>query len=170
MFRSHEDEFEPNAESQWIRLLYDKFQPWEDKWVNHHKIPFDEFATICIGTVVEVLQTVLKLKVDLFTGIDSSTIFCKLRSTDENLKIHAQLIKYHLQLKHQEKKTNPYMSIAPYAEFKKDKVNKEGKTVTREKIYQRYDKLDKPVNPSEEEGGSLFRSVDRIYLVYDLVI
>ena len=55
MFRSHEDEFEPNAESQWIRLLYDKFQPWEDKWVNHHKIPFDEFATICIGTVVEVL-------------------------------------------------------------------------------------------------------------------
>ena len=62
------------------------------------------------------------------------------------------------------------MSIAPYAEFKKDKVNKEGKTVTREKIYQRYDKLDKPVNPSEEEGGSLFRSVDRIYLVYDLVI
>jgi len=60
------------------------------------KIPFDSFAEICLSTILWLFESHLKLKVSLFKSIDNAKIYCKLRATTENLKIHADLIDYHL--------------------------------------------------------------------------
>ena len=58
------------------------------------------------------------------------------------------------------------MLIPPFAPFKKNTVLKNGKELLREFKYRKYDKLN--LNEPKKEG-SLFRGVDRIRLVHNIV-
>ena len=60
------------------------------------------------------------------------------------------------------------MVIPPFAAFKKNKILKNGKELKREMKYRKYNKFNKTVKDSDP-GASLFRGVDRIRLVHNIV-
>ena len=93
---NEEEKKKKRAMAGWRKKLKNMIDEFITKLGDYDEIPFDKFAKLCIGAVVDILQTELKLKVELFTGVDSSTIFCKIRAKEENLKIHAELIEYHM--------------------------------------------------------------------------
>ena len=135
-----------DEKDEWRKGVLTRIMKFVEKWEDEDEIPYDKFAKLCIGAVVDVLQTVLKFEVDLFTGVDSSTIFCKVRAKEDNLKIHAELIEYHVQLRRFATTNEKYMQINPYAEFKKNKRTKNGKKmIRREAKYRRYNKYNIPV-------------------------
>jgi len=82
------------------------------------------------------------LKVDLFNSADNSKLFCKLRATTENLKIHADLIDYPLQFKSCPEDKKPFMTIPPYAPFKRNETTGRGVGADSENLYKQYNKLD----------------------------
>ena len=62
----------------------------------HEEIIFSNFAEEVLKTFIHVLQEHLKLDVKVFYSRDKDEIFIKVRSTEENLKIQADLDDYKL--------------------------------------------------------------------------
>jgi len=76
------------------------------------------FLEFILNSLIKILQKYLKFKVEMFRSRDNDEIFIKLWLSDTNLKIHADLIDYKLQLRLSEKDSveNP-SQITPFASY-----------------------------------------------------
>ena len=130
------------------------------------------------------MQKHLHLKVELFQSIDQDQIFCKIKCSEENLMNHADLTDYKLQFRKNPFDTKPYMDPPPHAPYERHESGNFGsqaqgllggfksKSVQKEKdLFQKYSrKSGKKLQPGHSEGETLFRYVDRVRLVNDMII
>lgn len=78
------------------------------------------FLEFILKSLLTILQQDLKFKVEMFRSRDNDEIFVKLWLSDTNLKIHADLIDYKLQLKLKEQtgeETQEHIPITPFASY-----------------------------------------------------
>lgn len=130
-----------------------------------------------INTVLEILQRILKFRVDIFFSRDDDELFLKIWATEDNLRIHAKNTDYILQLRvNPEDEIAIFNKVPPYAPFEMDiKVPTETPGVTKmrdiEHLYKHYDKIDREIKTQklQQEASSLFMGKDKIRLIYDQI-
>jgi hypothetical protein len=139
---------------------------------------FRDFLEFMLMEVVFVLQDHLNLEVKLFYSRDKDEIFCKLTAAEENLRIHADLIDYRLQMRKDEKDGNFYYTeVAPYARFERRPEKGSSELMSYfvspdvEKSYRRFDEYDEDVFPGDKrwETASVFRYKDKVRIIMDMV-
>ena len=146
----------------WLVALEEQF----NAFLGNSAVQFHHFAEFILKSVVTVMQKELHLEVNLFYSRDKDEVFCKLRSSEDNLKIQADLIDYQLQMTHRPDETLPYQEVPPFGALEvTPKRSLFGKTVDREALFQRYNWLDEPVSA----GGSLFQYKDRVRLIVSML-
>lgn len=121
------------------------------------KISSQDLAQRTISCALKLLQQTLHLEVRGNLSEDNETILIKLRSSEGNLKVQADLLDYSLQFRANPTDNLDFQKVSPYGPYeKKDEID--------EKIYKHYDNYG-----NEAETGSLFTQTDRIRLVYSMI-
>lgn len=113
--------------------------------------------------IIMILQDLLHLRISLLYSRDYQFIFCKIKASEYNLMVHADLLNYPLQYKRNMKDYYDYMYFSPYVPFNAISHQLNGKPDNLN-LYQRYSSLD-----SEDSNGSIFQSKDRIRLIKDML-
>jgi hypothetical protein len=157
-------------------LIFEKWEEFE-ALAKGTKVLLRDLMINIINTVLEILQRILKLRVDIFFSRDDDELFLKIWATEENLKIHAENTDYILQLRvNPEDEIAIFNQVPPYAPFEMDiKVQTETPGVTKmrdiEHLYKHYDKNDREIKTQnlQQEGSSLFMGKDKIRLIYDQI-
>lgn len=153
------------------------------------KIPTKNFLEYVMKTLLVILQRYLKFRVEMFHSRDNDEIFIKLWLSDENLKVHADLIDYQLQLKaltwreRLKEDKEGWSHVAPYAKYDRFKpvpiprdLNKSHSAAQYEEKdieinYKHYDAREVEIDnkPGLEGQGSIFTYRDKVRLVFDLM-
>lgn len=139
------------------------------------KLSYRKFLEHIMNTIFEVLQWHLKFKIEFIYSRDDDEIFVKIWASEENLKIHADVTDYLLQLRYDptQEKTE-YNRIPPHAQFDMT-LDLPGQSFGQsqskniENLYKHYDKYDKEVKAGSvgEDSSSLFCYKDKVRLIYD---
>ena len=138
--------------------------------------PYRDFLEFVIETFLKVIQEHLQLEVRLFLSRDQDEIFCKLRASEKNLKIQADLIDYLCQLQRmpQEPKTY-YSEVTPFGPFETNKTIESPNQLLSQYIYNEVEKYFKKYNSEGKkvkdpnEPGSFFRYKDKIRLLMSML-
>ena len=150
-----------NLKRPWVQSLLDQF----NALLGGQNIEHRRFAEFVLKSVVTVMQEELHLVVRLFYSRDKDEVFCKLRASEQNLKIQADLIDYSLQLAHLPEETLPYQAVPPYGSLEVTLKKSLLKHVDKEGLFQQYNWKDEPVT----QGGSLFQYKDRVRLIVSML-
>lgn len=111
------------------------------------------------------MQKHLGLEIKAFYSRDKDEIFIKIRASEENLKVQADLMDYRLQFKTRKKESKfPFKKWAPYAPFEKDQEATLGIKLggSKERNFKKYDENEQ----ESPDGTTFFRNVDRVRLIY----
>lgn len=87
------DDEEWEHEPGFVKGVKEKLKEFLDSCEN---VDYKEFAILILETIVEVMQDHLHLVVKAFYSRDKDEIFLKVRATEENLKVQADLVDYRL--------------------------------------------------------------------------
>jgi len=125
-----------------------------------------KIAQLQLETILVTLQHRLQMDVVAHVSRDLDEVFMKLRTSEENFQVQADLIDYELQLKEDPEDILPFQEVAPYAPFEK-KIEKPVFSyleLSQDVPYKRYDQYG-----HEKEKGTLFRNIDRIRLMKSML-
>jgi hypothetical protein len=156
---------------------------------HEEKIPTKNFLEYVMKTLLIILQRYLKFRVEMFHSRDNDEIFIKLWLSEENLKIHADLIDYQLQLKaltwreRLKEDREGWSHVAPYAKYDRFKPVPIPRDSSRSHSTAQYEEKDIEINykhydereveidnkPGFEGKGSIFTYRDKVRLVFDLI-
>ena len=103
----------------------------------------------------------LQIKTD--KSIDEDKFFVSLISSEENLMVQADLDEYLLQFKKIPNEKLNFQEVPPYGTFEKRQVSNNGRHKYLD-YFKNYDFED-----NEVEKGSVFKSKDRIRLIYSML-
>lgn len=143
-----------------------------------NSLVFKDFLEFMLKEIVHALQDNLNLEVRLFFSRDKDEIFCKVKATEENLRVHADLIDYRLQIVKDEKDGKFYYTeVAPYARFERRPEKGSSELMSYfvspdvEKYYRRFDEYDEDVKIDDKgwETASVFRYKDKVRLIMDMI-
>lgn len=79
-----------------------------------------------IKAVLKIVQEYLMLNTTSHLSVDSDEIFVLLTSSEENLKVAADLADYYLQLKPLSEGDESYKEVSPYGTYEKKKKSAHG--------------------------------------------
>lgn len=152
---------ETSLKRSWVQDLLKQLDSLSSgQSIEHHR-----FAEFVLKSVVSVMQQELRLEVRLFFSRDKDEVFCKVRASEQNLKIQADLIDYPLQMVHRSDETLPYQAVPPFGAFEvTPKKSLLMKHVDKEVLFQHYNWKDEPA-----EIGSLFQYKDRVRLIVSML-
>ncbi|CAG9319982.1 unnamed protein product [Blepharisma stoltei] len=138
------------------------------------KVKFKVVAQVVVRTIIKLLQDKLQLEINLHYSQLGDQIFIKLRSSENNLKVQADLIDYKLQFKadkdffKDQEHPLDFQAVLPYGAFEKQMPHKSVFAMMKanpEDLYQRYDTYER-----ESESGHLFKYVDKVRLVHSMIV
>jgi hypothetical protein len=118
---------------------------------------------LIFNDMIMLLQDTLHLRLNLFYSRDYKFIFCKLKASEYNLMVHADMLSYPLQYKRSMKEYHDYMFFSPHVPFRVLTLQGSGRSDNMY-MYERYNRYDE-----EDTSGSLFQSKDRIRLIRDMI-
>ena len=152
---------EASLKKPWVQSLLDQFNALS----KGQSIEGHRFAEFVLKSLVLVMQQELHLEVRLFFSRDKDEVFCKVRASEQNLKIQADLIDYALQLAHRPDETRTYQTVPPFGSLEvTPKKSLLMKHVDKEVLFQHYNWKDEPA-----ATGSLFQYKDRVRLIVSML-
>ena len=171
--------------SAWIEKTWKAFEvdtrDGETEWL--------KFVRMVAGVLVKIFQHELMLEVRMYLSKDESEIFLKVRASEYNLRVQADLMDYQVQIniarptpvdggdldeasakRMYQSEIYPkkgFSSVSPYGEFQNQVV---GKDVNLEifKIYKTYSKNGHKAH-AESEVASVFRKKDKTRIVLGMI-
>lgn len=126
------------------------------------EVSFQKFAEIVVTDVISALEKDCMMEIFPFYSRDRDEIYVKIRISEKNYKIQADLDDYYLQFKKEPSDTEPFQVISPFAPYEMEKPKRFvffGKAPND--YYQQYDDFD-----TATESGSLFQYKDKVRLLY----
>lgn len=129
------------------------------------QIQLKDLVSLIFTNICYLLQHHCKFDISVTLSRDKDRIFVRIRASEENLKVAADLDNFQLQFKAGRNHTEDFKKIPPYAPFELENKSASGHS-DPENYYQKYDEYDTPI----EEGGSLFHNQNRIKLIYRIII
>ena len=139
-----------------------------------NEISSKDLAIIAMKAVFKILQEYLGLWIKPYLSADNDQIFIRLKSSDHNLKVQADLIDYILQFNEKNSDINKFdaqlfQMVYPFGPFEKNGGNRSKSVIGQiggtEELYQRYDKEGNPC-----ENGEIFKFNDRVRIVHSMLL
>ncbi|CAG9330895.1 unnamed protein product [Blepharisma stoltei] len=180
-------EEEGHSESLEMKLKQETSQhiPQRHAWIsemwrgfskeNQGEVEFRRFLNLIITCVLRVMQEDLKLDLKLFFSRDKDEIFCKIRASEHNFKVQADLMDYHLQLKRPESiPRSGYSLICPYGRFEKNKDEEKSGPVLQKKVIKDVESNYKKYGTDERQaktgnGITMFKYKDKVRILLAMI-
>lgn len=143
------------------------------------EVEFKKFLLLIITCVLDIMQKDLKLAIKLFYSRDQDEIFCKIKASEHNYQVQADLIDYLLQLKRRpEDKKEGWSLICPYGPFEKSRDASDQPSTKSliyskkviEKVEQNYKVYDSNEHQAKDGSGStLFKYKDKVRILLAMI-
>lgn len=115
-------------------------------------------------SILIILSEQVMLETSPKLSVDQDEMFIKLKASEENLMVQADIDEYLLQMKKLEEENYDFQEVPPYGAF--EKHDSKGLLIKKKfsEYFKRYDE-----NSIEQPTGSLFQQKDRIRLIYSML-
>lgn len=172
---SEEQDSEGFKSSIWIDKTWKSFEAD----TNGKDVEWYKFLRMVLGVLIKIFQEELMLEVKLFFSRDQDEIFMKVRATEYNLRVQADLMDYQIQVNIPREGLNVaqvsagkaypksgYSLICPYGEYQNKSATEENNNIWE--IYKTYSH-DGKKSHSEKDKFSVFQEKDRIRIVLAMI-
>jgi hypothetical protein len=120
LFRITTTIYEDVEESEFLKKIREDVEAYIES-LSNEETAYSVVAEELLGKVISVMQEHLKLEISMFLSRDRDEVFVKIRASEENLKVQADLFDYRMQMKANPAHTEDFMEVPPYGPFEKDK-------------------------------------------------
>ncbi|CAG9328292.1 unnamed protein product [Blepharisma stoltei] len=141
-------------------------------------VEFRKFLKLMMERILHILTNDLKLEVKLYYSRDKDEIFCKMKASEYNLRVQADLMNYYLQLSRQGEPKAGFQYVYPYSGFEKDDEELGASNPLQliasfakkriEDNFKKYTPLQKKAK-DENLGTSLFLYKDKVRIVFEMI-
>ncbi|OMJ92465.1 hypothetical protein SteCoe_4807 [Stentor coeruleus] len=123
-----------------------------------------DLFTVIRDNILVILSDHVMLETSAKLSIDQDEMFIKMKASEENLMVQADIDEYLLQMKKRDEENYDFQEVPPYGAF--EKHESKGLLIKKKfaEYFKRYDE-----NSIEKPTGSLFQQKDRIRLIYSML-